>query len=152
MPHIIKTVIYLKLFITLTKKSIAAILFAAVIAVVVLSRICSVKAQSQDGSTNAKRVEYINSIGYSVDDTPTVKEITVPQDFSPVYERYNRIQSEAGFDLSAHRGEKALVYGYKTADGEKTVTLIVSDGEIIGGDICSVRIDGEMLPLLKKEK
>lgn len=120
--------------------------------IVVLSRVCSVKAQSQDGSTNAKRVEYINSLGYSVDATPTVKEITVPQDFSPVYERYNRIQAEAGFDLSAHRGEKAVVYGYKTADGEKTVTLIVSDGEIIGGDICSVRIDGEMLPLLKKEK
>lgn len=144
--------IYLRLFVTFTKKSLAVILFAAVMVIVVLSRVCSVKAQSQDGSTNAKRVEYINSLGYSVDETPTVKEITVPQDFSPVYERYNRIQAEAGFDLSAHRGEKAVVYGYKTADGEKTVTLIVSDGEIIGGDICSVRIDGEMLPLLKKEK
>lgn len=144
--------IYLRLFVTFTKKSLAVILFAAVMAIVVLSRVCSVKAQSQDGSTNAKRVEYINSLGYSVDETPTVKEITVPQDFSPVYERYNRIQAEAGFDLSAHRGEKAVVYGYKTADGEKTVTLIVSDGEIIGGDICSVRIDGEMLPLLKKKK
>lgn len=144
--------IYLRLFVTFTKKSLAVILFAAVMVIVVFSRVCSVKAQSQDGSTNAKRVEYINSLGYSVDETPTVKEITVPQDFSPVYERYNRIQSEAGFDLSAHRGEKAVVYGYKTADSEKTVTLIVSDGEIIGGDICSVRIDGEMLPLLKKEK
>ncbi len=144
--------ICLKLFVTFTKKSLAVILFVSVIVIVVLSRVCSVTAEEQDGSTNAKRVDYINSLGYSVDDTPTVKEITVPRDFSPVYERYNRIQAEAGFDLSAHCGKKAVVYGYKTADGCKTVTLIVSDGKVIGGDVSTAELDGEMLPLVKRER
>ena len=43
------------------------------------------------------------------------------------------------------------MYGYTVLNGEKTVTLIVVNGEIAGGDIASAALNGEMLPLIHIE-
>ena len=53
--------------------------------------------------------------------------------------------------MSRYKGDPACVYTYRLSDSEETViNLIVSDNIIIGGDISSVRIDGEMKALLPK--
>ena len=55
--------------------------------------------------------------------------------------------------MTRHKGDNACVYTYRLSDSEDTViNLMVSDNIIIGGDISSVRIDGEMKALLPKGK
>ena len=142
----------MKLFITLSKKSLCIILASLIIALILIGQLFTIKAGGIDGSTNALRVEYLSGLGYRVDETAvSVKEIVIPENFSDVYSEYNRLQQGAGFDLSRYKGEKACVYTYRLSDSEDTViNLIVSDNNIIGGDVSSVRIDGEMRAIERK--
>lgn len=142
----------MRLFITLSKKSLCIILALLIISLIIIGRIFTIKAGGIDGSTNALRVEYLSGLGYRVDETAvSVKEIVIPEIFSDVYSEYNRLQHRAGFDLSRYKGESACVYTYRLSDSEDTViNLIVSDNNIIGGDISSVRIDGEMKAIERK--
>lgn len=143
--------ICLKLFVTVTKKALAVMLAAAIAALVLISRVSSLNGNVKDGSTNAKRVQFIEDLGYSVNETPCVKETVIPESFTNVYEKYNALQKQAGFDLTCFKGKRAEVYGYTVLNGEKTVTLIVVNGEIAGGDIASAALNGEMLPLIHIE-
>ncbi len=142
----------MKLFITLSKKSLCIILASLIISLIIIGQLFTIKAGGIDGSTNALRVEYLSGLGYRVDETAiSVKEIVIPEIFSDVYSEYNRLQQTAGFDLSRYKGESACVYTYRLSDSEDTViNLIVSDNNIIGGDVSSVRIDGEMRAIERK--
>lgn len=142
----------MKLFITLSKKTLCIILASLIISLIIIGQLFTIKAGGIDGSTNALRLEYISGLGYTADETAvSVKEIVIPESFSDVYTEYNRLQQTAGFDLSRYRGGSACVYTYRLSDSEETViNLIVSDNIIIGGDISSVRIDGEMKALERK--
>lgn len=138
----------MKLFITMSKKSIAALTAAVIIILILLGQFFTIRSSGLDGSTNAQRVEYINSLGVKINETPEVKSITVPEEFGSVYEKYNQLQKKAGFDLEPYKGKPAEVYTYRITDAEDMRVNIIVCGEcIIGGDISSVRIDGEMLPL-----
>lgn len=143
----------MRLFITLSKKSLCVILAGLIITVILLGQFFTIDAGGIDGSTNAARVGYIEGLGIAVDDAAaTSKEIVIPENFSEVYYEYNRLQKTAGFDLLPYRGKSATVYTYPSADGgEMAVNIIVSDKLIIGGDISSVRIDGEMKALTPKQ-
>jgi len=140
----------MKLFITLTRKCLAVILASVIIVLILLGQLFTIKSSGIDGTTNARRVEYLESLGYNINDsTVKSKKILIPQEFSDVYDRYNALQKRAGFDLSKHKGEEASVYTYCLDEDEETVVnVIVSDGCVIGGDVSSVRIDGEMKPLM----
>ena len=144
----------MRLFITLSKRALCVILASLIIALIIIGQLFTIKAGGTDGSTNALRLEYISGLGYTVNETAVnVKEIVIPESFSDVYNEYNRLQKKAGFDLSRHKGDTACVYTYSLSDSEDTVIkLIVSDNNIIGGDVSSVRIDGEMKALLPKGK
>lgn len=139
----------MKFFITLSKKNLAVITLLTIIILVVFGSVCSARSGGIDGSTNALRVAYIKKLGYEINETAvSVKEITLPQDFSAVYEKYNKLQKSAGFDLWDYRGEKAQVYCYELSfDSTVNVHLIISDGQVIGGDVTETEFDGEMKPL-----
>ena len=81
------------------------------------------------------------------------KEITIPTEFSDVYIKYNELQKKVGFDLLSFKGAKATVYTYKVTDYKELknayANLIICNGKIIGGDIFTTDLKGEMLPLLK---
>ena len=105
-----------------------------------------------DGSTNQNRVEYLESIGISAKELNVFsKEITIPQEFSDVYNNYNKLQNKAGFDLSEYKGKKATLYTYPMY-GTTEIHVIVHNGVIIGGDIASVEFGGEMKPLVNPQK
>ena len=73
--------------------------------------------------------------------------------FGDVYTEYNKLQKKAGFDLYKNRGKNATVFTYVLLYKEDTeLHLIICDGEIIGGDIASVKLNGEMKPLLPPGK
>lgn len=104
--------------------------------------------------TNEDRLYLLTSLGWEVEIQPEAySEVQIPEEFSEVYENYNKIQKTMGLDLSKYNGEKVMRYTYKVVNhpsGEKDVraTLLVYKDKLIGGDICTVRLDGFMQNLL----
>ena len=116
-------------------------------------------AGSRRGDTvkNEKdRVAYLAACGWEVE-SPAMKEETVliPKSFSAVFESYNALQKQQGFDLSRYSGKEVKLYTYKVrADklGENVLaSLYVSDGCVIGGDVHSTALDGFMCGLRQKK-
>ena len=140
----------MKFFVMLSKRNLIIITAAFIVTILTVGSICSADAGKIDGSTNALRVGYLERLGYHVNETAvSVKEITIPQDFSEVYKEYNKLQNKAGFDLYDHKGEKATVYCYELSfDKGVNLHLIVANGIIIGGDVAEIKLDGEMKPLI----
>lgn len=135
------------MYITLTKKRICLILCGLVLAAILLGQFLSVKAYDVDVSTNAKRVQYIATLGIKLkSDNYTKKDVIIPQEFNEVYRKYNVVQQEANFDLRQYSGKTVSVYTYE-CDSEKVVNLMVYKGKLIGGDISETRISGRMEPL-----
>lgn len=108
--------------------------------------------KSLKASTAEERIAFLAQFGWSVDEEPLeVKEIIIPAEFDDVYENYNAIQKEQGFDLTAYCSQRVKKWtykvknypGYEDSDCIRA-TLLVSDGKVIGGDVCSVELDGFM--------
>ena len=104
-----------------------------------------------DGSTNDARLDFLSGYGWDVNAEPAqVRSITIPTDESDeVYARYNALQKSQGFDLTQYAGKNAAQYVYEVAaDGEQAApiyaTLIVFDGNIIGGDVTDTAPGGLM--------
>lgn len=137
------------MYITLTKKRIFILLCVIVLVFLILIQFFSVKADYIDVSTNAKRVAYITALGITLkSDEFSKKDTVIPWQFGDVYNKYNTLQKQSGFDLSSYKGQNITIYTYNY-DTYKVVNLIVYKGGLIGGDICDLQIDGQMLPLKK---
>ena len=97
--------------------------------------------------------DFLRNCGIETAGNVSVKTVTIPAEFGDVYERYNELQKQQGFDLDGYRSREAAVYtfGVASVDGEHTdfteAHVMVCDDIIIGGDISSAAIDGGMLPL-----
>ena len=102
--------------------------------------------------TEKARVAYLADCGWSVE-TPALKEETVliPKQFNAVFETYNALQKQQGFDLTRYAGKEVKLYTYKVVDsnlGENVIaTLYVSGGNVVGGDVHSTALDGFMCAL-----
>ena len=139
------------------KKSNKRNLFLSLLAVGILLTVILSVAVKDNGivlDSEEKRRNYIESLEISLsDEPPVVKNIVIPAEFSEVYERYNELQKEAGFDLWEYRGEYAVQYSYTATgftDDTVKVNLILYKESLIGGDIASTRLDGFMTGLLPK--
>lgn len=114
------------------------------------------KANEVKCATNEERIAFLNGLGWQVESEPAeVAEIVIPQVFNSVYNNYNAIQKNQGYDLSSYRGVRAKRWTYKITNypdktSEVRANLIVYGGRLIGGDISSVAIDGFMTGLNKK--
>ncbi|MDR1131568.1 MAG: DUF4830 domain-containing protein [Oscillospiraceae bacterium] len=106
--------------------------------------------------TNADRIMFLESLGWEVEDTPvSEKLVVIPKTFSEVYETYNRLQLEQGYDLSQYCGLEATIHTYKVTNysgysGEVVADLYVLNFQVIGGDIHSLALDGFIHGLCKK--
>ncbi len=139
----------MKIFIILSKKSLAIILATLIVLLILIGQIVSADVGKIDGSTHAKRIAYLKSLNLQVDDSnPTSKAIIIPESFNDVYNQYNIIQKKAGFDLSNHKGKTATLYTY-SLNSESNVHVIVCDNVIIGGDIAEISINGNIKPLTR---
>ncbi len=105
-------------------------------------------------STSEDCITLLTALGWEVNIKPLeVAEVRIPEQFSEVYENYNELQTEQGLDLSKYKGKKVTRYTYEIVNyptGEQNVqaTLLVYKNKLIGGDICSARLDGFMHTLL----
>ena len=93
--------------------------------------------------------EIIRQMGYDdVSETPyEVVEFEIPMKFNSVWENYNNLLKEKGYDLSLYKGKKCKRYTYMIPSENARANIIVSDGKIIGGDISSITLDGIMIPI-----
>ncbi len=98
--------------------------------------------------------KFLKELGYSFEkDLLEKAEVTIPEGFGTVYESYNLLQKEAGFDLMPLRGKTVLRYSFRLKDEEYTLAnILISDGKICGGDILNPSLSGKMIPLIPKEK
>ncbi len=137
------------LCVKISSKKNLIFLFSLIIAMFILWEINNALASSESRIfTNEDRVTYLNSLGYEIDEGfLESKEIMIPEVFNEVYINYNDLQKQAGFNLEAYKGCPAVLHKYKLSGSEKYVNLITYNGEVIGGDISSPEINGEMLPL-----
>ena len=132
-------------------------LFLSLVAVVILLTVILSTAVKDGGivlDSEEKRRNYVASLKITLsDEPPVVQNIVIPSEFSEVYERYNELQKEAGFDLWEYRGEYAVQYSYVAtgfADDTVKVNLILYKERLIGGDVSSTRLDGFMTGLVPK--
>lgn len=110
-------------------------------------------------SNAEERIAYLSQFGWSVKEEPCeVKEVIIPAEFDDVYENYNKIQLEQGFDLKKYCSKRVkkwtyIVTNYPGYEDSECIraTLLIYDGNVIGGDICSVELNGFMHSFVKPQ-
>ena len=103
----------------------------------------SLKAETED-----QRLELLRGFGIENAELTESDEITIPENFNSITEKYNETQKQIGLDLSPYKGQKAQRITY-TVNGEKAscAVLLVNNGRLIGGHLTN-RVYGEgVLPL-----
>ena len=105
-------------------------------------------------ATDDERSAYLKGKGYSFKGKPETKEINIPSEFNEVYENYNSIQKEQGFDLEDYKGKTATLYTYSITnykDNKNVIAdLIVADGVLIGADLCDPSAEDGFLTALNE--
>ncbi len=113
-----------------------------------------VKLLAKDvASTTEKRTAFLAECGWEVDPaSEQAQEILIPEHFSPVYESYNDLQRQQGYDLSKFCGRTCTLYTYTVTnyqDKEQTVLadLYIYKNQVVGGDVHSTNLNGFMVGL-----
>lgn len=144
---------------------LTAAVVAAVVVFTVLSSSENKEISPADGvlnfsaATDEERLSFINQLGFSVNSEPvSVTEVIIPEQFDEVYEQYNTLQQEAGLDLAPYKGCTAKKWTYTVTNYPQyensdviRLNLLIYKGRIIGGDVCSVELDGFMTSLTNQE-
>lgn len=108
---------------------------------------------SLKAGTNEERIAFLSQFGWDIDEDPIeVTEVIIPSEFDSDYEMYNKIQAAQKFDLLPFAGKrvKRWTYSinnypqYEDKKGVIRANILVYEGAVIGGDICSIELDGFM--------
>lgn len=111
-----------------------------------------VKSVGKNITDSSKILTFISAFGWEVEEEPDeVREVIIPAEFDDVYNNYNAIQLKQGYDLQKYAGERVKRWTYTIKNYPEYVdqecikiNVLVYKGEVIGGDVCSVRLDGFM--------
>lgn len=110
-------------------------------------------AFSLEATSETEILEFISHYGWEVDAQPIeVRDVIIPETFDEVYSNYNGIQLDQGFNLEKYAGLRVKRWTYIVRNYPETspeddyirINILISDGVIIGGDVCSVKLDGFM--------
>lgn len=108
------------------------------------------KKVSLTAKTEEDRAQFIKSFGWEVDSEPLeIREILIPREFDEVFDKYNFLQKQQGFDLARQKGKRCRRYTYNVTNypgGIENVRLnmIVYKNKVVGGDVCTASLDGFM--------
>lgn len=97
---------------------------------------------------NDSRVAFLHSFGWQVNTSPVSSgQVKIPDTQSAVYQRYNELQKSQGYDLSKYAGQTVMRYVYKItnypgATEPVYATVLVFQGQIIGGDVTNTAAKG----------
>lgn len=102
------------------------------------------------GELSTAGADFLKEYGWEVSPTPTeIVQVNIPGEFGRVYKVYNDLQRSQNFDLLPYRGKAVQRYTYEVynyPDMEKGVVanLLIYKEQVIGGDICTIALDGFM--------
>lgn len=108
---------------------------------------------SLKAETHEERKAFLNHFGWEISEEPLeVKETVIPKEFNESYTEYNELQKQQNFDLEKYKGTRVKFWsyeitnypGYENADGTIRGNLLICNGKIIGGDVCSIELGGFM--------
>ena len=107
---------------------------------------------SYNAADAGERLAFIEQFGWQVREDPVeIAEVIVPESFDEVYETYNALQKEQGLDLTPYQGERVKRWVYELTNypgredtGDMRLHLLITDGVVIGGDVCCVAENGFM--------
>ena len=142
-----------------SKAKIGALLLAigAVVIAVAMTLTGNKTPAANDGAVNVKaensaeRTAFLSQYGWKVSADPIeVSEVIIPEDFDAGYLEYASMNKALGFDLEPYKGMRAkrwtydvLNYsGFENTKGIVQANLLVFEGRVIGGDICSLESGG----------
>lgn len=134
---------------------VIVIVIAAVSLLLLSDRGSSASADSavNYSAANAEeRIVFLSQFGWEVTEDPVeVAEVIIPSAFDEVYSEYNKIQTGQELDLEPYANIRVkrwtyVVKNYPGYDGKDCIraNILVYDGRVIGGDICSTELDGFM--------
>lgn len=146
----------------LTKKHIvgAILAVAALVALMILLIPGGGKAAETGASITVKTqedcVKYLSDLGYQLDAASAeTKKVQIPKTFDAVYEAYNQMQKECGFDLQKYAGKKVDLTTYRVTNwpsGEEVlVDVLVYKNKVIGGAVYTASVEGFMYGLKSME-
>lgn len=104
-------------------------------------------------NNSKERIAFLSQFGWEVVEDPIeVCEVIIPAEFDETYKKYNEIQKAQNLDLEKYKGVRAKRWtyeiknypGYAASQSPIRANLLVYEGNVIGGDICSVELDGFM--------
>lgn len=108
------------------------------------------KAAKGVAKTEQQRLAFIQQFGWQTGtEADEIAEIVIPEEFDEVYIKYNELQKKQGYDLEKYRGKRCkrytyLITNYPDRPENVRINLMVADGKVIGGDVCSVEVAGFM--------
>lgn len=138
---------------------IAAVIVAAAGALVFFGGRGRGTETAQDGAISykaedsAQRLAFLSQFGWKIAEDPAeVSEVIIPQEFDKGYTEYAEMNKAQGLDLGLYKGVRAkrwtynvLNYpGYENRSGVVQANLLIYEGRVIGGDICSLEQGGFM--------
>jgi len=135
------------------KKKIAIIFAAVVVAIAALVMLLgggrnASPTAATNVSNNDARVEFLKGFGWDVTVSPTeTSQVRIPEKTSEVFDRYNELQKQQGYDLKQYTGKTVMRYVYKINNYPGAIepvyaTLLVYKNQIIGGDITNTAAKG----------
>ncbi len=135
------------------KKKIAIIAAAALVLILALALLFGGSESTATGApasitNNDDRVQFLNSFGWEVVTSPAeTSQVRIPAETSQVFERYNALQKSQGYDLSPYQGKTVMRYVYKIknypgATEPVYATLLISNNQVIGGDVTDTSATG----------
>lgn len=142
------------------KKKLLGYTLVGLIVIIALIAIFSPKgsknAKKTAGSTEVKvqtnedRISYLKTFGWTVSDEATeICEVAIPSEFNDVYNVYNKIQKQQGFNLEDYKGKRVKRFTYEVTNYPNEpenvrANLLILDDKVIGGDVSSTKLDGFM--------
>ena len=98
-------------------KKVAIILTAAVAVILALILLLGRSDSTPTAapvSGNDGRVAFLTDLGWQVSTSPVESgQVRIPQEQTPVYQRYNDLQKSQGYDLTQDAGKTVMRYVYK---------------------------------------
>lgn len=143
-----------------SKAKIAALLIA--VAAIVIALVMVIGKGKQPAATDdsvinykaesaAERTAFLSQFGWKISEDPVeVSEVIIPEDFDAGYIEYAEMNKEQGLDLEPYKGMRAKRWTYDVLNypglenktGIVQANLLIYDGRVIGGDICSLEQGG----------
>ncbi len=108
-------------------------------------------AISYKAENASERTAFLSQFGWKISEDPVeISEVIIPQNFDTGYTEYAEMNKAQGLDLELYKGMRAKRWTYDVLNypglenktGTVQANLLIYDGKVIGGDICSLENGG----------